>query len=128
MSTTPTTMPDVFEFIARNNQTLTWHLETEGNPDGSPPTFIEPIDDATVTATLYAGRNRQYPEVTPGTPVAGMQGLSLSHDTNGNYIVEIDADLFDPTEGPNYILVVDAVQASSDRKWHWERPAEVILP
>jgi hypothetical protein len=128
VSTTPTTMPDLFSFIARNNQTLTWHIETEGNPDGSPSVPIEPIEDAVVTATLYAGRNRQYPEVTPGVPVAGFTAATLTHDSNGNYIVEIDADEFDPTEGPNYILVVDAEDISSGRKWHWERPSEVILP
>ena len=130
MSTVPTPldMPDLFSFEARNNQTLTWHLETQGDLIGSPIIMPEPIDDAVLTATLYAGRNRQYPEVTPGVPVPGFNGLTLNHVSNGNYTVEIDADAFDPTEGLNYILVVDAVQDSSGRKWHWERPAQVILP
>jgi hypothetical protein len=130
VSTTPTPldMPDVFSFVARNAQTLTWHLETEGDLVGSPMIMPVPIDDAVLTATLYAGRNRQYPEITPGSPVPGFTALTLSHISNGNYTVEIDASMFDPTEGPNYLLVVDAVQDSTGREWHWERPSEVILP
>lgn len=128
MSTTPLTMPDLFSFVARNNQTLTWHIESKDEPDASPPVVAAPIEDAVVVATLYAARNRQYPEVTPGEAVPGLTNATLNHASNGNYVIEIDADAFDPTEGIGYVLVVDAVEDSSGRKWHWERPAEVTLP
>lgn len=79
---------------------LTWTLtDTQGNP----------INNATVSATLYANRSLQQPDSTPGTAVPPIDDTALTYvaASNGMYSATIPATL-DPTdEQTQYVLVVD---------------------
>jgi hypothetical protein len=75
------------------------------------------IDGCVVTATLYAGRSADNPDVTPGLPVPSFSSNLLQGTVAGVYEGEIDN--FDPPPGANYTMVVDA-QRDVVFIGHWE--------
>ena len=120
------TLPNSFTFLAANGQYLNWTL--------TDPLTGDAINGATITATLYAGRDRDDPDTTPGTPVSGFTNVSLAF-ISAPYTSEFTGTLanlyqgtitsaFDPEPGGNYVLVVDAT-APSYQPQHWESPAVV---
>lgn len=104
-----------FTFLSLNGQFLNWTLTDS-------QTGL-PINNATVTATLYSGRSRFDPDGTPGTAVTGFTNISLIFQSNGLYQGQIPAT-FDPGDGGGFILVVDAT-APGYLAQHWEVPANV---
>ncbi len=105
-----------FVFTSGNPFTFTWTmLDADGNP----------VNDATVTATLYSGRSPQVPDTDPGSPVEHFDALDLAFipDSNGKYAAAVSG-AFDPGIGEGFILVVDAVRAM-EILGHWEIPALV---
>jgi hypothetical protein len=108
-------IPPSFTFYRENGQFLEWTLA-----DGI---LASSINTATVTATLYLGRDRFHPDVTPGTPVTGFNAIALAFVANGLYRGVIGA-AFAPVAGLSYVLVVDAT-ANGFAAQHWEVPAVV---
>ena len=101
-------------FTVLNSQTLNWTLT-----DSS----LVPISDATVTATLYSGRDINNTAILPGTPVTYFDNLSLAYSANGLYSGTIDPR-FNPPLGGGYVLVVDVTRPGGTKS-HWEEPSVV---
>jgi hypothetical protein len=99
--------------------TLTWTL-TDAQGD--------PINNAAVTATLYAGRSVTNPTVTPGTPVAPINALNLPYvlGSAGQYSAAIAGTVNPPTDGTGYVLVINAtINNGATQIYHTEQPAVV---
>jgi hypothetical protein len=106
-----------FTIPVRTAFTLTWTLtDAQGNP----------INNANVTATLYAGRSQRNPEGVPGTPVAPINAITLAYvpASAGQYSAAIAAAIDPPLDGTGYVLVIDATVAGS-QIYHNEQPAVV---
>jgi hypothetical protein len=116
-----------YQFAKREPQILYWTI-TALQPDG---VTIVPVDDCdSVVASLYAGRNIDYPDDVPGTVLPEFSGLVLV-DTGagtGTYKVAIASggSTFNPPPSANYVLVVDATR-DGQPFGHWEQQAEVYV-
>lgn len=125
------TIPEVFIFRPRNSGVLEWGSIIDGIADSEGSTVY--VNDATVTATLYKGRDIKNPVITPGTIAAAeISGLVLGYvaASNGLYQGAI-ASTFDPPSGDGsvngrgrYVLVVDA-DSPTKGIGHWENLAIV---
>lgn len=113
------TVPNSFTLPGGITQYLNWTFV-----DGLNPT--NPVNDAVVTATLYAGRSLADPDGIPGDPVTGLDGINLAFVSAGLYRGTINTN-FNPERGGEYVLVVDAVSPTKGTG-HYERPAVVITP
>ncbi len=106
-----------FTIPVRTVFTLTWTLtDAAGNP----------INNAVVTATLYAGRSATNPEGVPGTAISPINALRLGYvfASAGQYSAVIPATIDPPLNGTGYTLVVDATVAGT-QIYHTEQPATV---
>lgn len=106
-----------FTIPVRTAFTLTWTLtDAQGVP----------INNAVMTATLYAGRSATNPTVTPGTPISPINGVTLTYvpGSAGQYAAAIAATTNPPIDGTGYVLVVDAT-ISGTQIYHNEQPAVV---
>lgn len=106
---------------AKNAFTIQWTL----TDDQTPP---QPVNNATMTATLYAGRSAGNPNAVPGTPVAPIIDVSMPYvaATDGIYQAAIAGTLNPPSNGIGYTLVIDATVAAQP-VYHAEEPVFVIL-
>ena len=106
-----------FTIPVRTVFTLTWTLTDAAGI---------PINNATVTATLFAGRSATNPLGTPGTPVSPINGLTLGYvaGSAGQYSAVIPGEINPPLNGTGYTLVVDATVAAT-QIYHTEQPATV---
>jgi len=106
-----------FTIPVRTVFTLTWTLT---NPDGTP------INNAAMTATLYAGRSLRNPEGVPGTPVPPINNLAMNYvlGTDGQYAALVPGTVDPPLDGTGYVLVIDAT-IGSNQIYHNEQPATV---
>ena len=102
-----------------------------------------PVDNCdSVVATLYAGRDITNPDLTPGVPVPELEGVALTHTSNGQYQYVIPAAMpsssppvvgFNPPASTNYVLVVDATMPQGSPPvaltpfGHWEEPTTVYV-
>lgn len=119
-------IPNSFTFLAANGQYLNWTM-TDALTGLA-------INTSTITATLYAGRDREDPDTIPGTPVPNFTNISLpfiaapytsvATGPLANLYQGIITSAFDPEPGGNYVLVVDATTPSYQPQ-HWEAPAVV---
>lgn len=110
-------MPNSFTIPVRTAFTLTWTLtDAQGNP----------INNATVTATLYAGRSASNPTGTPGTAISPVNNVVLPYvpGSAGQYSVGIPATVDPPLDGTGYTIVIDASIAGTPI-YHNEQPAVV---
>ncbi len=106
-----------FTIPVRTLFTLTWTLT---NAQG------DAINNAAVTATLYAGRSPINPEGTPGTPVPPIVNLTLNYipASAGKYSAAAPATIDPPLDGAGYVLVIDAT-IGGNQIYHTEQPATV---
>lgn len=82
-----------------------------------------PVDNATVTATLYGGRGD--PTTNPGIPVTELNDLDLVYSGSGGiYSVQVPA-IVSAALGTNYVLVIDAAIGST-AIYHNEEPSSII--
>jgi hypothetical protein len=96
---------------------LTWTLnDSQGNP----------INNAIVTATLYAGRSLRNPDGVPGIAINPINAVTLVYValSAGQYAATIPGTLDPPLNGTGYVLVVDATVAGQP-VYHSESPAVV---
>lgn len=96
---------------------LSWTLtDAQGNP----------INNAIVTANLYAGRSIQNPLLTPGTVVSPISALNLPYvvGSAGQYSAPVAATLNPPLKGVGFVLVVDATVGGMEI-YHQEIPAVI---
>jgi hypothetical protein len=96
---------------------LGWDLFDTQNPP-------QPVNGATMTATLYAGRSQRDPAGTPGTPVPPIVSLPLNFISNGHYQANVPGTLDPSLDGVGYVLVIDA-QVASAQAYHFEQPVVV---
>ena len=96
---------------------LTWTLTDADN---------SPINDATMTATLYAGRSPQNPTVVPGIAIAPINAIPLAYiaASAGQYSANIPATLGPLPNGIGYTLVIDA-NISGTPIYHQEVPVVI---
>lgn len=94
--------------------TLNWTLFDTQNPP-------QPINGATMVATLYAGRSLRDPNGTPGTPVDPINALALPYISAGLYGTQVPGTLDPPLDGVGYVLVIDAALGSANI-YHKETP------
>jgi hypothetical protein len=111
-------LPASFTFEIENDQYLKWTLV-----DGE---TAVPITNATVTATLYTGRDPVDPITTPGTAVTGFNNLSLTHQGSGVYRGQIPHAFVPSVATGGYILVVIATQPGGSQG-KWEIPSVVAV-
>lgn len=106
---------------AKNAFTIQWILKD----DQTPP---QPVNNATMTVTLYANRSSGNPNIVPGTPVAPIINVSMPYvvATDGIYQAFIAGTLNPPQNGIGYTLVIDAT-ISGNPVYHQEEPVFVIL-
>lgn len=107
-----------YTIAANNPYVMTWTLtDASGNP----------INDATMTATLYTGRSRLNPEGIPGTPVSALTNVSLTYValSLGQYSATLPATSLDLPLGGGYTFVLDA-SVSGTAIYHSE-PSVVII-
>src|SRR5258708_32438029 len=81
--------------------TLTWTLtDQQGNP----------INNANVIATLYAGRSIRNPQAVPGTAVAAINAITLTYvpGSAGQYSAAVSGTVNPPLDGTGNVLVIDA--------------------
>jgi len=104
-------------FPVKTQFTLSWTLtDAAGNP----------INNAVVTATLYAGRSRTVPEQVPGTTVPPIVNLSLPYvaASAGVYTANVPGTLDPPIDGSGYVIVIDAT-VSGVQAYHAEQAVTV---
>jgi hypothetical protein len=108
--------PFSITFPALTAFTLTWTLTDANN---------NPINNAVVTANLYAGRSLQNPSITPGVLVSPIIAVNLPYvaSSAGQYAAAIPATLNPALEGV-YVLVIDAAVAGTE-VYHQEVPAVI---
>src|SRR6266705_2632443 len=97
--------------------TLTWTLtDAQGNA----------VNNAVVTATLYAGRSTRDPDNVPGTPVPPIDCLDLPFVTtsSGQYSASVPGTLDPPLNGVGYVLVING-KVAGQQVYHAEVPAVV---
>jgi hypothetical protein len=90
----------------RTSFVLAWTLaDTSGSP----------INNATVTATLYAGRSTRDPDNIPGTPVSPINNLPLPYiaASAGQYSATVPGTLDPQLDGTGYVLVIDGLVGST---------------
>jgi len=104
-------------FPVKTSFVLNWTLKDTQDPP-------QPINGATVTATLYAGRSLRDPNGTPGTPVVPISGLVLPFVSAGLYSTTVPGTLDPPLDGVGYVLVVDG-QLSAVQIYHAEQPVVI---
>lgn len=104
-----------FVFPAVNPFSVDWTLKDSTG---------DPVNDATVTATLWSGRSRALPEDQPGTAVPGLTSLELDYVPASDGRYSAVSDELDTDPGGDFVLVVDAVRAA-EPFGHWECPAVV---
>lgn len=81
-----------------------------------------PLTGATVTATLYFGRNMPSQS---GVAVPGATGIVLADQGAGMYSGLILASaLLNPVAGNNYVTAID-LSAAGGSQAHWEIPSSV---
>jgi hypothetical protein len=117
----------MYTFAKREPQILKWTI-TALQPDG---VTVLPVDGCdSVVASLYAGRNIDYPEDVPGTVVPEFDALELEDtgEGTGTYQAALGSggNTFNPPPSSNYVLVVDATLAG-EPYGHWEEHAAVIV-
>ena len=83
-----------------------------------------PVVGATVTATLYSGRDADDPVTTPGTAVNAMTNMNLADQGDGLYSVDVPASSI-PAVGSNYVLVIEARMTGALIR-HWEERTEIV--
>lgn len=110
------TVPKSFTFYSNTINLLTWTItDTSG----------QIVNNATVTATLFWGRDKINPNQTPGVAVPNFTDIDLTFSSqNQNYSATIQALSSIPLGG-DYILVVDAISNLSSQIAHWERPSVI---
>ena len=93
-------MPHSLTFPVRTAFALNWTLTDDTG---------QQINNAVVTATLYAGRSPINPLATPGTPVSPIINTTLAYvaASAGVYSAAIPATLNPTPDGAGFILVVD---------------------
>jgi hypothetical protein len=76
------------------------------------------LNAATVTATL---------KDSSGASVAGFTDVSglYTIGSNGIYDFPLDPELFDPSTGSGYVLIVSAVQ--NNKRWYVEAPIKIAV-
>jgi hypothetical protein len=84
-----------------------------------------PVEDATVLATLYYGRDLGNPTLYPGTAVTNFSAVTLVNQNNGQYIGVISA-MTGTQPGAGYVVVVDSTRPDTT-VGHWEELA-VVAP
>lgn len=110
-------MANSLTFPVKTSFTLSWTLADADE---------DPINNATVTATLYAGRSLRDPSGVPGTPVAPIVGLVLGYvaSSSGVYSVVVPGTLDPALDGVGYVLTVDAT-VGGNPIYHAEQPVVV---
>lgn len=106
-----------FTIPVRTAFTLTWTLaDAQQNP----------INNANMTATLYAGRSVTNPNAVPGVAVPPIVGVALVYIPNsaGQYAAAIPATVNPSLDGTGYVLVIDA-NIGGVGIYHTEQPAVV---
>lgn len=121
MSATPL-IPVSFSFRCLQQNQLTWTITNSGDP----------VTGLTVTATLYSGRNKLLPAITPGTvadPTFNNLVLTETPADSGIYIGTI-AETFNPAASPGYVansfIVVITATLVSTVVNTWSIPAVVV--
>jgi hypothetical protein len=109
-------VPNSLTFRAKALQSLSWTLT---NVNGSS------LSGATVTATLYTGRNRQNPDIIPGTPDSIFNNITLveTPTSSGIYIGSIPST-FDPS--PTLIDFTVVITATGTAQDSWQVPAVIL--
>src|SRR6266849_2421831 len=104
-------------FPVRTAFQLTWTLvDLSGNP----------INNAAVTATLYAGRSPTNPNAVPGTDVSPIINVTLTYVplSNGQYSAAIPATLNPAPNGVGYTIVIDGT-VGGNQIYHTEQPVSI---
>jgi hypothetical protein len=83
-----------------------------------------PIDNNTVTATLYVGRDRFNPAAIPGVPDSIFNNINLAFVSSGLYQGLIPAT-FNVEPGNFYLCVIDMAPGGGYGAQHWEIPSIV---
>lgn len=96
---------------------LNWTLQDTQDPP-------QPINGATMVATLYAGRSLRDPNGTPGTPVDPIINLAIPYVSAGLYSTTVPGTLDPPLDGVGYVLVIDA-SVGSTPIYHKEQPVVI---
>ena len=104
-------------FPALTSFQLNWTLTDSQQPP-------QPINGATMQATLYAGRSIRNPDQIPGTPVQPIVGLVLPYISAGLYGTTVPGTLDPPLNGVGYVLVIDA-QLGGLQIYHKEQPVVI---
>lgn len=107
---------DSFTLNWKTPFTLQWTL-TDASGAG--------ITGAVVTANLYLGRSRVYPDRKPGFLVTSMSALSLADKGAGLYEVDVEGGAI-PVPGSDYVMVIEATLAGTVID-HSEPPTAVLV-
>lgn len=132
--------PQMVNLAKKQPQTLIWTITAQ---DPNNPANMIPVDTCdSVVATLYAGRDIANPDLTPGVPVPELEGVTLTHTSNGQYVFAMPGAMpessppivgFNPPASTNYVLVVDATMPQGSPPvaltpfGHWEEPTTVYI-
>ena len=105
-------------FYAKNAFTLQWTLVDQSN---------NPINNAVVTATLYAGRSIVNPDSFPGVAVSPISNVTLTYvlSSNGVYQAAIPATLDPPPDITGFVLVIDGT-VTAVPVYHYEELSTVV--
>lgn len=113
------TISGSYTFFSEGPNSLSLSL-TDANGVGLSNTSV-------VVASLYWGRDRLNPNVTPGVVVANFDAINCAYNVNSQTFVGSIPGTFNTPIGGDYTLVVDAEDSSQNSLGHWERRAVVVV-
>lgn len=113
------TIPESFTFF-NESQNVVSLMPTDS-------TGVQLPNTSNVTVTLYWGRDRINPNVTPGIVVQNANAVQLSYNSISNTFSGVISSDFDAPPGGDYVLVVSAVDNLGSAIGHWERRAVVVV-
>lgn len=106
-----------FTFYTGTRSTVSWTV-TDGSDNF--------VNNASVTLTLYWGRDKIRPDTVPGVPVPNANSIAMTvNNTSNTYSSQFTLSSADAPDGGDYTLVIDAA-VSNAPYGHWERPAVVV--